>query len=95
VPCAAPSTKAWISSLPKPSITFSRARRGVPPSTLSDKIVVKRTFFVVMGSVGDGPGSNVAHALLNSQPFAGDGPEDEFLLFKRASAIRSNVQHVS
>src|SRR4029077_20369999 len=28
-----PSTKAWISSLPKPSITFSRARRGVPPST--------------------------------------------------------------
>src|SRR4029077_20933081 len=29
----APSTKAWISSLPKPSITFSRARRGVPPST--------------------------------------------------------------
>src|SRR3974390_303223 len=29
----APSTKAWMSCLPKPSITFSRARRGVPPST--------------------------------------------------------------
>src|SRR6266436_1983791 len=28
-----PSTKAWISSLPKPSITCSRTRRGVPPST--------------------------------------------------------------
>jgi hypothetical protein len=29
----APSTKAWIASLPKPSMTFSRARRGVPPAT--------------------------------------------------------------
>src|SRR6516164_10428594 len=33
VGATAPSTKAWIWFLPKPSITFSRARRGVPPST--------------------------------------------------------------
>jgi hypothetical protein len=30
VGAAAPRTKAWISVLPKPSMTFRRARRGVP-----------------------------------------------------------------
>src|SRR5215470_1257684 len=29
----APSSKAWSSCLPKPSITCIRARRGLPPST--------------------------------------------------------------
>src|SRR5215472_263718 len=33
VGATAPRTKAWISVLPKLSMTFRRARRGMPPST--------------------------------------------------------------